>query len=232
MIGEVACYICGEVREPTRDHIFPRGLFPPGTLPSHPPPPIAPACEPCQQTIQSDEEYFRTLVASGAYGDAATRELWEGKIKRSFTKSPGFRQTFAKAIKTMAWKSPEGLILGEVTGIEGDQDRIGNVLRKIVRGLFYLDSGGHVMPHDVQFNFSQVSPMTPPLPEEVMDLIHGMQLRTVGDVVRFKFELCPEEPRMIVTWMAFYGRSMFAIWTWPDDVELPVKSVGPAGDPA
>ena len=105
---------------------------------------------------------------------------------------------------------------------------IGNVLRKIVRGLFYLDSGGQVMSHDVQFNFSQVSPMTPPLPDEVMDLIHGMQLRTVGDVVRFKFELCPEEPRMIVTWMAFYGRSMFAIWTWPDDVELPV----PAGPPA
>jgi hypothetical protein len=84
-----------------------------------------------------------------------------------------------------------------------DWQRIGNVLRKIVRGLFYLDSGGTVMPFDVKFNYSQVSPMTPPLPDEVMDLIHGMPLRTVGEVLRFKFELFPGDPRMIVSWFAF-----------------------------
>lgn len=228
MIPSQACYICGSVEGTTRDHVFPRGLFPPGKMPSHPAPPIAPACEACQQTIQPDEEYFRTLAASGSYADADARTLWEGKIARSFENSPGFRRTFASAVKTMEWKSPGGVILGEVTGLEGDQERTGNVLRKIVRGLFWIDSGGQVMPPDTHFNYSQVSPLTPPLPEEVIDLFHGMLLRTVGDVVKYKFEICPEEPRMIVTWMAFYGRTMFAVWTWPSTVELPMTGASRA----
>jgi hypothetical protein len=77
----------------------------------------------------------------------------------------------------MEWKSPGGVILGDVVGLEGNQQRIGNVLRKIVRGLFYLDSGGTVMPFDVMFNYSQVSPS---LPDEVMDLIHGMRPQRVS----------------------------------------------------
>lgn len=69
-------------------HIFPRGLFnrpvPPDVL-------TAPACEGCQQTLQPDEEYFRTFAAAGAYQDASARELWEGRITRSFDNSPGLR---------------------------------------------------------------------------------------------------------------------------------------------
>lgn len=182
----------------------------------------APACGECQQRLQPDEEYFRTLAASGAYRDPSARKLWDTKIVRSFSNSPAFRRSLEKAIKTVELRSPGGIILGAVTGLEGNQERLGNVLRKIVRGLFYLDSGGTVMPFDVKFNYEQLSPMSPPMPEAVMGLIHSMPLRMVGGVVQYKFELCPEEPRMIVSWMAFYGRTMFAVWTWPDDLELPL----------
>lgn len=217
------CYICGADDARTRDHVFPRSLF---TRPLPPDMLTAPACDDCQQRLQLDEEYFRTFAAAGSYQDESARELWDGRIKRSFEKSPGFRQTFANAISTMEWKSPGGVILGDLVGLEGDRQKIGNVLHKIVRGLFYLDSGGTVMPFDVKFNYSQVSPMTPPLPDEVMDLIHGMPLRTVGEAVRFKFELFPGDSRMIVSWFAFY-RTMFAVWTWPDDIELPRPNVEP-----
>lgn len=145
------CYVCaGTGVKLTKDHIFPRGLFPP-PLPRDML--TAPACEECQQRLQPDEEYFRTLVASGAYSDETARELWDGKIKRSFDNSPGFRQTFANAIRVMEWKSPGGIVLGDIPVIEGDQERTGNVLRKIVRGVFYLGSGRTVMPFDVKFNF-------------------------------------------------------------------------------
>lgn len=212
------CYICGATGiKLTKDHIFPKGLFPPplpqGML-------TAPACEECQQRLQPDEEYFRTFVAAGSYSNETAKELWDGKIKRSFDNSPGFRQSFANAISTMEWKSPGGVILGDIVGLEGNQERIGNVLRKIVRGVFYLDSGRKVMPFDVKFNFSQVSPMTPPLPEPVREILAGIPLRTVGNVVKYRFELFPQDPRMIVSGFAFY-RALFAVRTWPEDVELP-----------
>lgn len=212
------CYVCaGTGVKLTKDHIFPRGLFPP-PLPRDML--TAPACEECQQRLQPDEEYFRTLVASGAYSDETARELWDGKIKRSFDNSPGFRQTFANAIRVMEWKSPGGIVLGDIPVIEGDQERTGNVLRKIVRGVFYLGSGRTVMPFDVKFNFTQVSPISPPLPEPVQQILYGIPVRTVGNVVKYRFELFPQDPRMIVSGFAFY-RAIFAVWTWPKDVELP-----------
>ena len=71
--------------------------------------------------------------------------------------------------------------------------------------------------------------MTSPLPDGVMDLLHGMPLRTVGESVRFKFELCPDDPRMIVSWFAFY-LTMFAVWTWPTGVDLPRPNAEPEED--
>jgi len=90
----------------------------------------------------------------------------------------------------------------------------------MVRGLSYIETS-EVMPFDVQFNFSQVSPMTEPLPQEVMDIIRATPLRSVGDVVRYKFHQIPDDSRDTISWFAFYERLLFAVWTWPEDAELP-----------
>jgi hypothetical protein len=210
------CYICGCSGAVTKDHVFPQGLFPP-PLPTDML--TAPACDACQQRLHLDEEYFRTVAASGAYRDPSARELWDTKIVRSFSNSPAFRLSLANAIRTVEWKTPGGIIRGEVTGIEGDQVRVGNVLRKIVRGLFYLDTARTVMPFDVKFSFELVSPLTRrPMEPEVMDLFRDMPLRTVGEVVKYKFGFWPELPRLTLTWMAFYGRTIYVVWTGPDPV--------------
>lgn len=47
-------------------------------------------------------------------------------------------------------------------------------------------------------------------------MFHGLPLRTIGDVVRYKFHFPPEEPRVTVSWMAFYGGTMFTVWTGPN----------------
>lgn len=186
----------------------------------------APACEACQQAIQPDEEVFRNFVAAGSYGDETARALWEGKVAGSFKNSPGLRTTFVDSIKTIEWKSPGGVILGDVTVVEADKDRTENVIRKMVRGLFYKDSGGQVMPFDVSSRIEQVTPMTEPLPRQVMDIYDRIELRTVGDDVRYKFQIVDSEPRMTVSWMAFYGRMMFIALTWPRGIALPA----PAGE--
>ena len=210
-------YPSGEAGD-TKDHIFPRGLFPP-PLPEDML--TAPACVDCQQRLQPDEEYFRRFAAAGSYADAKAKELWDGKIVRSFDNSPAFQASLAKAINTMEWKTAGGIIVGNVVGLEGDQARIGHVLRKMVRGLSSIETSD-VMPFDVKFNYSQVSPMTESLPDEVMDIVHATPLRTVGDVVRYKFTQPPGDPRMTISWFAFYRHAMFAVWTWPEEVNLPL----------
>lgn len=210
---DAVCYICGSADGTTKDHVFPQCLFarplPQDML-------TAPACGDCQQLLQPDEEIFRNFVVAGSYGDATARALWETKVTGSFANSPGLRTTFIKSVDTMEWKSSGGIILGDVTVVEADRDRTENVLRKIVRGLYFLDSGGDVMPSGLRHHVEQVSPMSKPLPKSVMDIYQGIDIRTVGDVVRFKFQIVAEEPRMTISWMAFYGRMMFIVWTRPN----------------
>jgi hypothetical protein len=215
------CYICGQERALTRDHVFPQGLFPKGTLPSHPKPPIAPACTECQQAVKLHEEYFRTIASAGS-SDAAAEALWTGEVARSFKRSPAFERLIASARRTIEWKSAGGLIIGDVAVFAGDQQRMGIVLWKMIRGLFYLDSGDTVMPFDVTYRIEEVTPMSPPMPEVVMKIIHSTPLRELGDIVRYKFGLLAEEPRLSVSWFAFYnpGR-MYVVSTRPSGMGLP-----------
>jgi hypothetical protein len=207
-----SCYICGSAPGVTKDHVFPRSLF-------EKPLPLdmitAPACGVCQQGIQPDEEVFRNFVAAGSYGDEAARAMWEGKVAGSFRNSPGLKTAFINSMKTVEWKSPGGVILGDVTVVRGDKGRTENVIRKIVRGLYFKDAG-QPMPLDVRFHIEQVSPMSPSVPDLVMDMFHSIDLRTVGDIVRYKFRVADDEPGATAAWMAFYSKMMFLTITVPN----------------
>lgn len=220
------CYICGASNARTRDHIFPKSLW----SPPYPEDALtAPACVVCQKRLAPDETYFRTVAAAGGAGmDPTARELWEGKIRRSFNLDPRSRENLARALRRIDWHAPSGVYLGPLVGLEGDLERIGNVLRKIVRGLSYLERDGTVMPFDVGWNYKQDSPLTGRAPDFVMEMFHGLPLRTVGDVVRYKFTCPPEEPRLTVSWMAFYSRTMFTVWTGPKDDPVPSSYSSPS----
>ena len=205
------CFNCGAANGDTRDHVFPRALFPtprPANLLT------VPCCISCQASFQPDEGYFRDLVAGGAYSDPQARALWDGPVQRSFARDPKARAALADGLRRMEFRSPAGLFLGELVGVEGDQGRIGAILRKIVRGLFFLDLRTP-MPDDVHWSFEQVSPISPPVPDEARELVRGLPLRSVGTEVRFKFGVAQEEPRLTITWMAFYSRTMFLVGTLP-----------------
>jgi hypothetical protein len=226
-----ACYVCGAPDARTMDHIFPKSLW----SPPYPDDALtAPACHDCQKRLAPDETYFRTVAAaSGAGNDPRARTLWEGKVIRSFDRDTRSRERLAAALRPIDWHTRAGLYLGTLVGLEGDRERIGNVLRKIVRGLSYLERGRTVMPFDVDWNCFQESPLTGRPPEFVMEMFHGLPLRSVGDVVRYKFAFPPQEPRVTVSWMAFYSRTMFTVWTGPKDpseLDRLISSADPDSD--
>ena len=209
------------------DHIFPKSLW----APPHPDDALtAPACSDCQKRLAPDETYFRTVAAASAAGsDRTAGTLWAEKIKRSFDRDPGSRARLGREIKVVKWRTPAGLYLGPLFGLEPDRDRIGNVLRKVVRGLWYLDRDRVVMPFDVDWNFFQESPLTGRPPDFVMEMLHSLPLRTIGDIVRYKFVLSRDEPRLTIAWMAFYSRTMFTVWTGPEDVSELDRLISPEG---
>jgi hypothetical protein len=71
----------------TRDHVFARCLLP-AALPEEML--TAPACEECQQSLQPDEEYFRTFAAAGSVVDPNARALWDGRSSDRSRTAPGF----------------------------------------------------------------------------------------------------------------------------------------------
>jgi hypothetical protein len=61
-----------------------------------------------------------------------------------------------------------------------------------------------------------VTPQSAKVPEETMDVIRSMPLRKVGKVVKYKFGTAPGEPRLTLSWLAFYDRTMFLVHTLPE----------------
>jgi hypothetical protein len=85
--------------------VFPRWLF---TSPRPNPSPTVPACEACQKATRPDEDYFRTIVAAGAYGHETGRALWEGPIRRSFRRDRSDLRTFHTALRRVDLRSDGG----------------------------------------------------------------------------------------------------------------------------
>ncbi len=123
------CAYCGEWREITRDHIPSRSLF------SKPRPSdliTVPSCLPCNKGISKDDEYFNIVVKIGIDPNrfpSQNADSLDTIYNLARPKSLGFARFFLQGYQP----NPSRLII--------DHDRVGIVLRRVVRGLFYRDTG-------------------------------------------------------------------------------------------
>lgn len=132
------CYLCGNKLAETRDHIFPKNLFP-RPLPSHLL--TAPSCGECNNSLSDDEELFRAFVALGvAYETSSGYRIWTERVRPSLQLDRrGFKTLLLRLIKDVKLFSPNGMYVGNAKALLVDQERINRVLEKIARGLYYLD---------------------------------------------------------------------------------------------
>lgn len=206
------CYNCAAPNAETRDHVFSRSWFAP-PRPSNLP--TVPACGPCQRSFWRDETYFRDLVVSGAYGHPLARTIWDGAVKRSFEKDDTGRADLERGLRRAEVRTAEGVFLGTVVGVDGDLDRMGTVLKKVVKGLFYVETGS-VMPSDVSWSFEQISPLTAALSEVTRDLLADFPKKSLGTEVEHRYGIAPLDPRLTIAWLGFYRTAMFVAATFPD----------------
>jgi hypothetical protein len=99
-----------------------------------------PCCEKCQAEFKKDEDIFMAWVTFGSAGESpAGKLLWEQKLHRTYQKDVGLKKAIARSFKKISLETPGGIYLGERIAISIDYERKNNVLKKIVKGLFWTE---------------------------------------------------------------------------------------------
>lgn len=195
-LGE--CIYCGEQRELTRDHVPPRCLF------SKPRPKLitVACCEDCNREFARDDEYFRIAITTG--------------IDRE--KFPKENADSVRAINSLARQESLGFarsLLGKYQPNPGrftiDAKRIGIVLNRTVRGLFFHHTNVR-MPANTTFEFRPINDKLKIHAEgrERLDRLAG-NLTTIGSgIFRYAFEpFEPPDPFGTAWLMRFYDDKTF-----------------------
>ena len=214
------CYLCGSRLASTRDHLFPSSLFN-KPLPTNLPPRL-PACTECNNALSSDEELFRVFVASGmAYETEPGFHIWGERIRPDLKgRRPRLKPIIRSHIRKSRVISESGALLGHTLVLEMDRETINRVLRKIAKGLYYLDTGS-VLPENVQIliDYANGKPerfISPPLDEA----IKGAKKVDLGDgVVTYWRNTIKDDPTNSITWLKFYEDKLFMICTYAGDTE-------------
>ncbi len=213
------CYLCGSKLADTRDHLFPGSWFN-KPLPTNLR--TLPACSECNNALSSDEEQFRVFLASGmAYGNEPGFRIWNERIRPDLKGGrPRLKPLIRSYIRKARVLSESGALLGHTLVLEMDREIINRVLRKIAKGLYYLDTGA-VLPENVQIlvDYANGKPerfISPPLDEA----IKGAKKVDLGDgVVTYWRNTMKDDPTNSITWLKFYEDKVFMICTYAADTE-------------
>jgi hypothetical protein len=176
-----------------------------------------PSCRECNGSLSDDEELFRTFVASGvAFETPQGNRIWTERVRPSLQQNRrGFKTLLLKLAKEVKLSSSGDIYPGNAWVLEISQERIVRVLKKIGKGLYYLDAGkplseevsllSHYAGNDWQ-NF-----VAPPLDQAIQqakrtDLGQG--------VVTYWRNTIKDDPINSITWLVFYGVHPFMILTY------------------
>jgi hypothetical protein len=208
------CYICGTRLADTKDHLFPECLFP-KPLPDNLPPRL-PACKECNNSLSKDEELFRAFVASGmAYENKAGFRVWTERIRPDLKgKRAGLKPLLRSLTRLARVESQSGVHLGHTLILETDPEPINRVIRKMARGLYFLDTD-EILPSDVEIliDYDAGRPerfVEPPFDEA----IRGAERVDLGDgVLTYWRNKVKDDPACSITWLVFYRDKVFLVCT-------------------
>ncbi len=214
------CCLCGLRTAETLDHLFPKCLFN-KPLPSNLPQRI-PACKECNNGLSKDEETFRVFLASGmAYESNAGKRIWVERIRPDLKgKRTGLKQFIRSMVKRARLINKSGDVVEHLHILEMNRDPINRVLRKIAKGLYYLDTL-RVLPSEVEIlvDNSADNPdiLSPPL-DEAIRMAEKTELGE-GEVKYWRIKI-KDNPEESLTWIKFYEDKIFLICTTRQDNTL------------
>jgi len=204
------CCLCGLRKADTRGHLFPKGLFNtprPSNLPRR-----IPTCNECDNGLSKDEEDFRTFLGMGmAYESNAGKRIWTEKIRPAL--KTRLKQRIRPMVKQLRILDKSGTVVGYLPIGQIDRDSANRVLRKIAKGLYYLDTQ-RVLPSEVEIlvGYYTENPkiISPPLDEAIRG---AKKIRLGEGEVTYWRNTIKDNPEESLTWIRFYKDKVFLICT-------------------
>lgn len=209
------CYLCGQRPAVTRDHVFPRLLFPKGRAPTNLP--TLPACIQCNNQLSEYEEAFQHLILSGrALDTAVARAVWDTKVRPSLNNNKRrSRQTLLSHVEIQKAVTFWEHQLHDWPVLNVSRDVVDQVLGKIAKGLYFLEFG-HRLPEDVRievwFAQDRYERLVDP---ELMPFVRKSEV--AKDILTYWRVVAADKPTASITWFVFYHWNMFCVITTPPD---------------
>lgn len=208
------CFWCGEAAPVSRDHVFPRCLFP-EPMPSDVIPITVPACERHNGAFSRHEEYFRDFILSGSYGHPQAKDLWDRKTTRALQRSPKYRAMLSRDVYDVEYQTRSGIHLGNVSVLVAKADRIELVFRKIIAGLYLNDYAATLgfPPMGVHqlLGRDALDPLRPAM--------ETIPIRRIGHI-SFRFSRAADAHRAVLGIFFFFDRAAFAVYTDPREPDV------------
>jgi hypothetical protein len=193
------CAYCGDPAT-TDDHVVPSALYPSSKAASRVQRITVDACNPCNKSWSNDEAHFRSMMSISGDPTSVVRELWEGKIRRSFTYVDGPKRARDLLDQMVTIQTPQG----ERHMVYPAQDeRVMRIVRKVVRGLCHHHRLLSPVRDSQAFADVQLFEVPPEFLAE-MTSAHAEE-----DVLQYRFGIM-NDPDMHSAWLLqFFNRTTF-----------------------
>jgi len=214
------CAYCGTLSYTTPDHIPPKNLFPKPwkNLIS------VPACKVCHANTSKDDEYFRLkiLMREDVLSNPGARIAWKVAL-RSLTKTEatGLRKKVVLDLTNVEMRTQSGLYVGTRPGYNVDMNRIRSVLQRIVRGLYFRETGNvlglntkvHLYMDD---DFIELPSHTRDEIQPVILYLASLPPITIGEnIFLYRYHIAKKDSTVSAWGLSFYGKFPFLAMTGP-----------------
>lgn len=217
------CTYCGAKSKLTKDHVPPRALF---RKPCKFDLITVPCCTACHSGTDKDDEYFvsRLCLKQESFKNEDAQDAIE-RLKRSLQRPDkiGFQRALFKSFFQVPTFGSSGLYLGKKGGFNVDLNRLSRVVERIVRGLYWHETGVRLPKSAFVRAWSEDGLVD--VREDVMNdiqrtivapLMTSPPIAIGDDTFTYRHKLAADEPLASAWIMTFYSSSTFLCSTIPD----------------
>ena len=157
----------------------------------------------------------------------SAQEAWRA-VLRSLTKTEakGLRKQIVSDFTRVELKTQSGLYIGSRPGYNVDMDRIRKVLKRIVRGLYFKETGNPLgLETEIRIylddDYIKLTSEARATLEPIMSFLGSLPPKSIGqNIFLYRYHIIEQDP-LISTWgLSFYGSFPFLVMTGPSNHKI------------